>query len=160
MAAIKGKDTKPELIIRSGLHRLGYRFRVNRKDLPGRPDLVFRKYDAVVFVHGCFWHGHDCQLFRLPQTRPEFWADKISGNRKRDAAAGSALASEGWRVAVIWECALKGKGRLEQQELFARVTGWLDGPDSELDIRGQPASGTATSSVEAPEAPQPDASCA
>ncbi len=158
MAAIRGRDTKPELVIRSGLHRLGYRFRVNRKDLPGKPDLVLRKFNAVVFVHGCFWHGHDCHLFRLPQTRPKFWANKIGVNRKRDAAAGSALTHEGWRLAVIWECALKGKGRLCQQELFARLTEWLEGPDTGLEIRGQSKLGTAASSVEAPEPAEPDAS--
>ena len=84
MSNIRGRDTKPEKLIRNGLHRLGFRFRLHHKSLPGRPDLVFPRYNAVIFVHGCFWHGHDCPLFKLPATRRSFWLDKISGNFKRD----------------------------------------------------------------------------
>lgn len=157
MAAIRGKDTKPELLIRSGLHRLGYRFRVGQKDLPGRPDIVLRRFNAVIFVHGCFWHGHDCQLFRLPATRTEFWASKISGNRVRDGAVRSALSSDSWRLAIVWECALKGKGRLDPDELFSRLADWLEGSESVLEISARRASEAASGSVKAPEAPQPDA---
>ena len=82
MSGIKGKNTKPELMVRSGLHRLGYRFRLHRKDLPGKPDLVFAKHRAVIFVHGCFWHYHDCHLFKMPSTRREFWETKIGRNRR------------------------------------------------------------------------------
>ena len=90
MAAIRGRDTKPELQIRSGLHRLGYRFRVNRKDLPGKPDIVLSRFHAVIFVHGCFWHGHDCHLFRLPETRTEFWAAKIGASVETDPSMSPA----------------------------------------------------------------------
>ena len=92
MAAIRGADTKPELIIRKGLHRLGLRYRLNVKGLPGKPDLVLARYKAILFVHGCFWHGHDCALFKLPGTRTAFWRNKIHGNAERDAAAEVSMA--------------------------------------------------------------------
>ena len=97
MAGIRGKDTKPELAIRSALHRAGFRFRLHRKDLPGRPDLVCSRQQAVLFIHGCFWHGHDCNLFRWPSTRQDFWRKKIEGNRARDYKQHAAL--QGRRVA-------------------------------------------------------------
>lgn len=108
MAGIRGKDTRPEMILRRGLHARGFRFRLHDRRLPGSPDLVFPGRRAVIFVHGCFWHGHGCHLFRLPATRQEFWRAKIEGNAARDALAEGALAADGWRVLSIWECALKG----------------------------------------------------
>lgn len=110
MSGIRGRDTKPERVIRSQLHRKGFRFRINRRDLPGKPDIVFPGLNAVVMVHGCFWHGHDCPFFRLPGTRTEFWAQKIGRNRDNDAKVMHALLDRGWRVAVVWECALRGRG--------------------------------------------------
>ncbi len=108
MAAIRGRDTKPELQIRSGLHRLGYRFRVNRKDLPGKPDIVLSRFHAVIFVHGCFWHRHEgCGYASTPATRSEFWQAKFAANVARDSSVRGALLDEGWRVATIWECALR-----------------------------------------------------
>lgn len=108
MAGIRGKDTKPELMIRRHLHRQGLRYRLFARDLPGRPDIVLPRWKAVVFAHGCFWHRHEnCSFFRLPKTRPEFWADKIQRNVERDTAAIEQLRDAGWRVAVIWECALR-----------------------------------------------------
>ncbi len=98
MSRIRGKDTKPELMLRRGLHALGLRFRLHRKDLPGRPDMVFPRYRAAVLVHGCFWHAHDCPLFKWPATRREFWAAKIEGNRARDLRDLAGLAAVGWRV--------------------------------------------------------------
>ena len=89
----------------------GLRFRLHRKDLPGRPDLVFPKHRAVIFVHGCFWHGHDCPMFKWPQTRREFWREKIRKNKKRDRSAAALLLDGGWRVLTVWECALKGSHR-------------------------------------------------
>src|SRR5690554_2969417 len=97
MSKIRSKNTKPEIILRSALHRLGYRFRVHKKDLPGKPDLVLPKYGTVIFVHGCFWHGHDCRYFRLPKTRTDFWDEKISGNRSRDRKIASFLRKQGGR---------------------------------------------------------------
>jgi DNA mismatch endonuclease (patch repair protein) len=111
MSRIRGRDTKPELALRSMLHRLGYRFTVNgpcNKSLPGKPDLVLPKYRTVIFVHGCFWHGHEnCSHFRLPKTRRAWWKQKIEGNRARDLRNGLALREAGWHVVTIWECALR-----------------------------------------------------
>ena len=107
MAGIRGGNTKPELAIRSALHRRGFRFRIHCSDLPGKPDLVFLKYRAVILIHGCFWHGHQCHLFRWPKTREEFWREKIISNMERDQRQFSVLRKDGWRVATIWECALK-----------------------------------------------------
>ena len=111
MSRIRGRDTKPELALRSMLHRLGYRFTVNgpnNRTLPGKPDLVLPKYQTVIFVHGCFWHGHpDCPAFRMPKSRVAWWQNKIAGNRARDQRNESALRASGWHVVTIWECALK-----------------------------------------------------
>src|SRR4051812_25109158 len=112
MSRIRGRDTRPELLIRRGLHGRGFRFRLNARDLPGRPDIVFPKYRAALFVNGCFWHGHACPMFRLPATRPEFWLKKIEGNRARDAATATALTGATWRHFTVWECALRGSGKL------------------------------------------------
>jgi DNA mismatch endonuclease (patch repair protein) len=95
-------------------------------DLPGRPDLVFPSRHAAIFVHGCFWHGHDCPMFRLPATRAEFWQTKIHGNRDRDQRADNALAAAGWRVLVVWECALRGPARLPKNIVLARCAGFLE----------------------------------
>lgn len=108
MSGIRGTNTKPELQVRSGLHAAGFRFRLHVRGLPGRPDVVLPKWRAVVFAHGCFWHGHvGCSYFRVPKTRTEFWTAKISGNTQRDARSMQALQDAGWRVAVVWECALR-----------------------------------------------------
>ena len=111
MSRIRGRDTKPELALRSMLHRLGYRFTVNgpgNKLLPGKPDLVLPKHRTVIFVHGCFWHGHEhCPHFRLPKSRRAWWKQKIEGNRARDLRNEDALRAHGWHVVTIWECALK-----------------------------------------------------
>ncbi len=108
MRRVRGKDTKPEMVVRRLLHRLGYRFRVHRRDLPGRPDIVLPKYKTVVFVHGCFWHGHTCRKGVLrPVNNAEFWAKKIDDNVRRDLRSCTALQDAGWRVLVIWECRLK-----------------------------------------------------
>lgn len=108
MSRIRGKDTKIELEVRRGLHALGFRYRLGGAGLPGRPDIVLPKYRTVVFVHGCFWHRHDCHLFRLPKTRPEFWKTKIDANAERDKRKEAELIAAGWRVETIWECQLRG----------------------------------------------------
>jgi DNA mismatch endonuclease (patch repair protein) len=113
MAAIRGKDTKPELIVRSIAHRLGFRFRLHAVDLPGRPDLVFRSRRAVVFVHGCYWHMHTCKRGRgTPTTNAAFWRAKRTRNRERDRRALAALRRAGWRVLVVWECETRPPSRL------------------------------------------------
>ncbi len=126
MSRIRGKDTKPERIVRSMLHRLGYRFTVagpKNKKLPGRPDIVLPKWGTVVFVNGCFWHGHDhCPLFRLPKTRTEFWKDKIGKNQARDIRNVSDLQQLGWNVVTIWECEL---ANLEKSETLTKRLPYL-----------------------------------
>jgi DNA mismatch endonuclease (patch repair protein) len=107
MARVVGKDTKPEWILRSALHRLGFRYRLGGGGLPGRPDLILPKYRAVVFVHGCFWHRHaDCKRATLPRTNADFWKEKLERNVARDAEAVAALEAAGWKVIVVWECEL------------------------------------------------------
>jgi DNA mismatch endonuclease (patch repair protein) len=113
MAAIRGKDTKPEMAVRRHLHACGLRYGLHRKDLPGRPDLVLPRHRAVVFVHGCFWHGHDCKAGRLPKTRTEWWKAKIDRNRERDAGSKASLERMDWRVFEVWECGLKDPGALD-----------------------------------------------
>ena len=109
MAGIRNKNTKPEILIRKLLHAAGFRFRLHDSKLPGRPDIVLPKYKTAIFVNGCFWHGHEnCHHFRLPKSKTQFWAEKISGNRRRDAARIAELGCANWRVFTIWECAIKG----------------------------------------------------
>jgi DNA mismatch endonuclease (patch repair protein) len=121
MRAVKGKDTTPELAVRRLLHSRGYRYRLHRKDLPGRPDLVFAGRRKVIFVHGCFWHGHDCKRgARRPKENADYWAKKISRNQERDAKAQEALRSMGWDVLVLWECELKDRNGLSE-----RLSGFL-----------------------------------
>lgn len=118
MSAIKSKDTKPELIVRKFLFSRGFRYRLNHPRLPGHPDLVLRKYRTVIFVNGCFWHGHEgCDNYTLPKTNTDFWQKKITRNRNRDTAEQQRLAAMGWHCITVWECQLKPKVR--QQTLDA-----------------------------------------
>ncbi|KAF1708088.1 very short patch repair endonuclease [Pseudoxanthomonas sangjuensis] len=112
MSRIKGANTKPEIAVRSLLHRMGYRFRLHGKGLPGTPDIVLSRREAVVFVHGCFWHGHVCKRTKMPKSRKAYWAGKIEGNRRRDARKQRQLKALGWKVVIVWECELKRPGRL------------------------------------------------
>ncbi|WP_370235515.1 MULTISPECIES: very short patch repair endonuclease [Henriciella] len=134
MSGIRGKDTKPELIVRRGLHAMGFRYTLHNRRLPGSPDLVLPKHDAVIFVHGCFWHGHDCHLFKWPQTRPEFWREKIGRNRERDARSLAALRASGWRIATIWECALRAVASSDR--LLLEVSSWITSDQEILDVSG------------------------
>lgn len=113
MRAVKGADTGPELAVRRMAHAMGYRFRLHRKDLPGKPDLVFPRFRKVIFVHGCFWHGHGCKRGRrAPKSNADYWSRKISRNRARDASNIAGLKALGWSAAVIWECQLKESGKI------------------------------------------------
>lgn len=115
MAAIKGKDTKPEMIVRKYLFSRGLRYRVNNRKLPGSPDIVLKKYKTVVFIDGCFWHGHEsCKYYRLPKTNVDFWRHKIAMNIARDYANGVDLRLAGWRVIRVWECDIKTKAKREE----------------------------------------------
>lgn len=107
MAAVKGRNTKPEVTVRRALHAAGYRFRLHRRDLPGCPDVVLPRHHVAVFVHGCFWHGHDCRRGRKPSSNTGFWDVKLARNIERDRAAADALAFAGWTVEIIWECSLE-----------------------------------------------------
>jgi len=135
MSGIRGKDTKPEWQVRRALHARGFRYRLHARRLAGRPDLVLPRYRAVVFVHGCFWHGHDCRYFRLPATRTAFWEGKISRNRSNDARNRASLLEAGWRVAVVWECALRGSG-CGADAVADALAEWIRGEDAVLEIRG------------------------
>lgn len=112
MRAVKSRDTKPEMIVRRLVHRAGHRYRLHRADLPGKPDLTFSKKKKIIFVHGCFWHGHNCKRgARQPRQNAEYWIQKISHNKERDIKEQEILQAMGWKVLVIWECQLKLKNR-------------------------------------------------
>ncbi len=136
MSAIKGKNTKPELLIRKALHARGFRYRLHSSSLPGKPDIVFPKHHAAVFVNGCFWHGHSCPLFKWPSTRQEFWHSKITGNKERDARVLDCLEEANWRVAVVWECAVKGRGRISIGEVVDSLEEWLSSDAKNLHLEG------------------------
>jgi DNA mismatch endonuclease, patch repair protein len=136
MAGIKSKNTKPEMMARQGLHAKGFRFRLHDSRLPGSPDMVLARHRAVLFINGCFWHGHDCNLFRLPATRTEFWQQKITSNKTRDMADIVNLTGTGWRVGILWECALKGRTRRSVQDVLAECAAWLLSAEPRLDVRG------------------------
>lgn len=122
MSRIGSANTKPEIAVRSLLHRMGYRFRLHRKDLPGTPDIVLPGRDAAIFVHGCFWHGHACKRSGMPKSRVEYWSEKIEGNRSRDARKRRKLKALGWKVVVVWECELK-----RPEKLAAKLSRVLNG---------------------------------
>ncbi len=108
MSQIKGKNTKPEILVRKFLHANGYRYRLHAKNLPGKPDIVLKTYNTVVFIHGCFWHGHKgCQYFVVPKTRTQWWLNKINRNKEKDKESTETLQKEGWNIITIWECELK-----------------------------------------------------
>lgn len=136
MAGIGGKNTKPEILLRKGLHAAGFRFRLHVRDLPGKPDLVFPRYRAVIFAQGCFWHGHECRLFRWPATRQVWWQMKIDRNRALDRRTEAALAELGWRVGIVWECALKGKARIPYDTVLETCARWLRSDEPRLEIMG------------------------
>jgi DNA mismatch endonuclease (patch repair protein) len=125
MSGIRGSNTKLEILVRRALHARGLRFRLGGAGLPGRPDVVLPRHRTVIFVHGCFWHGHSCQLFRPPKTRPEFWHNKIESNRCRDERVLWQLAKMGWRTGVVWECSLRGVGELGRNAFFDTLSAWV-----------------------------------
>lgn len=125
MAAVKGKDTKPEMIVRKYLFSRGLRFRVQVRKLPGKPDIVLPKYKTAIFVNGCFWHGHEgCKYFRLPKSNVEFWKEKIERNIERDRESMQALFDLGWKVVRVWECELRNKANREEtlNKIYTSIT--------------------------------------
>ena len=137
MSRIRGKNTKIELTVRSQLHRRGFRFRLHRRDLPGKPDIVLPKHHAVIFVNGCFWHGHGCQLSKLPKTNEAFWRDKIDATRERDRRASRELAERGWRVLTVWECAIRGTGSITDGAMGKAVESWIRSNSQSAEIKGE-----------------------
>lgn len=137
MAAIKGRDTKPEMVLRSALHRAGYRFRL-KTTLPGKPDLTLQKHRATIFVHGCFWHKHDCPRFKQPGgENADFWREKLSRNAARDKEVLTQILSLGWRHLIVWECALVGKGRLDLPQVVRTIGEWLTSGEETGEIAGE-----------------------
>ena len=134
MARVKGRDTKPEMLIRRALHARGFRYRLHVRDLPGRPDIVLPKHRAAILIHGCFWHAHGCRLFKKPGTRPEFWEEKLAQNRARDARDLRLLQEDGWRTLTIWECSFRGKGAAALGRVADDAARWLvsDQRDGEI----------------------------
>lgn len=135
MSGIRGKDTKPEVLVRKALHARGFRYRLHVSDLPGRPDIVLPRYKAALFVHGCFWHGHDCRFFKLPGTRTEFWRLKIGRNRANDERNIALLSDAGWRTGIVWECALRGQNA-SVDAVADRLAEWLESTSANIEIRG------------------------
>ncbi|MGB3875142.1 MAG: very short patch repair endonuclease [Shinella zoogloeoides] len=136
MRRIKSRNTKPELLVRRALHARGLRFRLHDRSLPGKPDIVLPKWRAVILVHGCFWHGHGCHMGVLPRTNAEFWTEKISANRRRDTVQAAQLHALGWRVAVVWQCALAGRNRKGIDDVANILIDWLYGRSEALSIEG------------------------
>ncbi|MGE0281638.1 MAG: very short patch repair endonuclease [Rhizobiaceae bacterium] len=136
MARIRSKDTGPEIQIRRGLHALGFRFRLHSSRFPGKPDLVLPKYRAVVFVHGCYWHGHDCGEAKLPASNQDYWSPKIARTRARDQRHLESVAAAGWRSLTIWECALRGKRRRSVETVVGEAARWITEDRSSAVIKG------------------------
>lgn len=136
MSGIRSKNTRPELFVRRSLHALGYRYRLHKRDIPGTPDLCLSRFNAVIFVNGCFWHGHDCHLFKVPKTRKNFWIEKISATRTRDGITREKLRNLGWRQLTVWECAIKGKTSLEGMDIVGHIIDWLNSGSQEMEITG------------------------
>jgi DNA mismatch endonuclease (patch repair protein) len=138
MASVGQRDTGPEMRLRRILHRHGLRYRLHDRSLPGSPDLVFPRFGSVVFVHGCFWHVHDgCKFATKPSSKKKFWKEKFSANRKRDGRNYDALAASGWRVLVVWECAIKGRKEDELNLLGSDIDLWLKSDDLYGEIGGK-----------------------
>ncbi|MDD2855631.1 MAG: very short patch repair endonuclease [Desulfuromonadaceae bacterium] len=136
MSGIRGKNTKPELLIRKLLHGKGFRYRLHGSKLPGKPDIVLPRYRAVILIHGCFWHGHDCHLFRWPSSNESFWKEKLTKNKTVDERSYQQLQAAGWRALTIWECVLKGKQRQPIEQIADDIFTWLNTSTGNAEIRG------------------------
>ncbi len=125
MSAIRGKDTRPELIVRKALYHRGFRYRLHRSDLAGKPDLTFPKHKAVIFINGCFWHQHNCEMFKWPKSNEEFWREKLVKNRLRDQQNHHLLSLGGWKIFAIWECSIRGRSNDDINRMLDDVSDWL-----------------------------------
>ena len=133
MSAIRSRDTKPEVLIRRELHKRGYRYRKNVSNLPGTPDIVLTKYKAVIFVNGCFWHMHNCKYFKMPNSRRNWWRNKLSRTKKRDQLNISTLLESHWRVLIVWECETK-RNHIYPELLIKEITNWLESESKSASI--------------------------
>lgn len=137
MSGIKGRNTKPEILVRRALHAAGYRFRLHKRELPGSPDIVMPGRKIAIFVHGCFWHMHEhCRLSKIPSTRTEFWARKLTANVARDSAARKSLNTLGWRVLIVWECYVRG--HTDTQSMATDLSAWIE---DERQVQGELSAG-------------------
>lgn len=136
MSAIRAKDTGPELAIRRALHGMGFRYSLHSGQFPGKPDMVFRKHRAAIFIHGCYWHGHDCGEVKPAATNQAYWSPKIEKNRERDARNLAAVEVAGWRHLVIWECSFRRKGTAALEDTARQAAEWLRAGTENREIRG------------------------
>lgn len=136
MSGIRSRDTKPELLVRKGLHKRGFRYKLHDKSLPGKPDIVLPKYHCVIFIHGCFWHKHQCHLFKWPSSRTEFWRSKIENNKQYDLAVVNQLLLQGWRILIVWECATKGTMKWPVDKLLDEISCWVTQGSPSREIGG------------------------
>lgn len=154
MASVGQKDTGAELLLRCQLHRIGLRYRLHDRKLPGSPDLVFPRFRAVIFVHGCYWHAHGCYRSTVPKTRRDFWTKKFEDNKERNERKIRQLLEESWRVLIVWECALVGKTSRPIDHIAEEVSVWLNGSDARGEISGGRSpinlSGTPSMAIQSP----------
>ena len=136
MSNIKGKNTKPEMLVRKSLFEIGYRYRLHNNKIPGKPDIMLPKYKVVILVNVCFWHRHDCHLFKLPKTRTEFWKEKLRSNEERDTVNFQKLLDLGYRIATVWECSLKGKLKLPLDKITKNLDSFIQSSDKTISIHG------------------------
>lgn len=136
MAGIRSRNTKPELRVRRGLHARGFRFRIHSINVPGSPDLILPRFKTAVFVHGCYWHGHDCSLFRIPASNRDFWMNKFDRNRERDIVVQRQVDEAGWRQLVIWECAFRGRGQIGEAAAIDAAASFILGDERHGEVRG------------------------
>lgn len=134
MSAVKNKNTSPEMRVRRLLYANGYRYRLHSKHVKGKPDIVIKKYNALIFIHGCFWHYHGCRKTNIPQDNRNFWKEKLEKNKARDRRVVDELMQNGWRILIIWECALRGKNKLQDQECLDQIKNWIKGTEPYAEI--------------------------
>ncbi len=134
MSSVKGKDTKPEIMLRKALFNKGFRYSLHNKEIEGKPDIYLKKHNVIIFFHGCFWHGHDCKAAKLPKTRIEFWNNKITSNKERDSKVFTILLNKGFRVLIVWGCSFKGMGKDRFNEVVDKTIEWISSDSATNEI--------------------------